>query len=235
MQAVILAGGRGMRMRPYTEIVPKPLLSVGGTAAIEILVQQLIQKRFKTIWISLGYQAKLVKAFIQGCRFNADIRFVHEHKRMGTAGCLGLLKGKTEPHFLVVNGDIFTDFAFDKFFRQHCRRRAYLSLAVCNYTVNVPYGHAEINGDGTLRTFREKPELIFKVGAGIYACSAQMLEDLPDNSYCDFPYMFKKADRAGRKIFCSTMTGGYWKDLGRPDDFAEANAIFNGMRRWCNP
>ena len=246
MLSVIMAGGEGTRLRPYTQVVPKPLLPVGEKPILEIVIKQLKNEGFEDFIITTGYQGDLIKAYFQdGAKFGVTIEYTTEEKKMGTAGALSLIeKAITEP-FLIMNGDILTDLSLRKFMDTHIAAGAALTVGIIKYKLDIPYGVIKSNGR-IFESIEEKPRYFFDVGAGIYAASPELLDYIPKGNKMDFPELIKELKENSRNVECFEIDE-YWKDIGIMDDFEKANAeictwsherlfhLFSGVTKKCAP
>ena len=174
-QAIILAGGKGTRLKPFTKNIPKPLMPIGKFTILEIVIRQLKRYGFKHITITVNHQAKLIKAFFgNGKKFNVAIDYVSEKKPLGTMGPLQGVKNLPE-NFLVMNGDILTDLNFHKLFVNHKKNKNLFSISSYKRNELIDYGLLEINKNNNLKKFIEKPRKIYLVSMGIYILRKNVL------------------------------------------------------------
>lgn len=227
MTAIILAGGKGTRLKPLTISIPKPLLPVGDFPILEILIRQLINAGVKRIVLTLGHMAPLFKAVIgngHGTRWDIPIDWLTENEPLGTAGPLRLIEN-LEPNFLVMNGDLLTTLDYESFFRFHTRNQASGTIAVNRRKVHIDYGVVESTPEGVLLEYQEKPTLSYGVSMGINALSRDCLQFIPAAGRFDMPDLMLAMQRAGRKVLCYD-TDCYWQDIGRLDDYEQASVDF---------
>jgi NDP-sugar pyrophosphorylase family protein len=223
MLAVIMAGGEGTRLRPYTQVIPKPLLPVGDQPILEILIRQLKNEGFEDLIITTGYRGDLLKAYFQdGSKFGVSIEYTSEKIKMGTAGALSLINRKITKPFLIINGDILTDLNLNRFLRTHESEKAVLSVGMVKFKLDIPYGVVKSNGK-IFESIEEKPQYFFDVGAGIYAASPEVLCYIPKGRKMDFPELIKKIKDDGMHVRCFEIDE-YWKDIGIMKDFEDVNA-----------
>lgn len=223
MQAVILAGGLGTRLRPYTTTLPKPLVPVGGAPILAILLTQLQRAGCRRAILAVHHRAELIKSFV-GCgeRFGIDVHYSVEPRPLGTVGPLALIPDLPDS-FLVMNGDLLTDLDFGDFFAFHQKRKAELTVATCQLESAVEYGVLTLDRRGSVvKAFREKPRSRITVSMGVYAFRRALLDRIPRGQPygADQLMMDMLADR--RQIGAYPFRG-YWQDLGRPDDYDRAN------------
>lgn len=224
-QVVILAGGQGSRLRPYTTVLPKPLLPVGEIPILEILVRQLKYYGFKNILISTGYLAELIEAYFgDGRRWGVDIRYVREAKPLGTAGALKLAK-HTENNFLVINGDVLTDMDFAAFLKWHVHQKAIASLTVRKHKIKNDFGVIEAGCGHTLLAYHEKPEHQSLVSMGVNALNIKAKSFIKTNESIGMPDLMLRMKSKAQRVCCYEVRG-QWLDLGRLEDLDRAQDIF---------
>jgi NDP-mannose synthase len=230
MKAVILAGGRGTRLAPYTYVLPKPMMPVGDKAILEILLRQIKRAGISQVVLTVGHLAGLMQAFFQdGQQYDLDITYSFEPKPLGTAGPLALVPGLEET-FLVSNGDVLTLLDINSFCAFHHQQGGVCTIAVHERQQHIDLGIIEQNHDDYQITgYVEKPSLDFKVSMGIYLFEPEVLKFIPKDQYLDFPNLVLKLLAAGERVVGYPYKG-YWMDLGNPDDYAQANQDFERMR-----
>ncbi len=222
-QAVILAGGEGRRLLPYTKVLPKPLWPVGNIPIVEILLRQLADVGIREVIMAVGYQAELMRVILgDGKQFGLNIRYSLEGKPLGTAGPLKKIKG-LDPNFLVLNGDLLTDFSFKNFIKDHLKSKAPATVAVFKRSVKVDFG-VVVDKNDKIIDYLEKPVLGYSVSMGIYAFNRDILKMIPDRKF-DFPDLVHKLIRMGKNP-ATFHFSGRWLDIGRPDDWEKADALF---------
>lgn len=230
LRAVVMAGGLGVRLRPLTEDLPKPMLPVGDRPVMEHIIEQLREVGIRKVSVTTHYKPeKIVEHFGTGDRFGVDISYVREDQPLGTAGALGLLRDLGEP-LLVMNADILTDIDFRVMLAYHRENQADLTVAVRRYEVAVPYGVVESDGARMTRLV-EKPSIGFFINAGIYLVEPRVLEHIPAGERHDMTDLIQRLLDAGRPV-ASFPVHEYWIDIGRPDDYQQAQAdLLAGRRR----
>ena len=233
MKAVILAGGRGTRLYPYTVVFPKPLVPIGDKPIIEIMLQQLQRAGIEDITISVGHLAELLMAFLgDGQKFGVRIEYVREDEPLGTVGPLRLIKDLPE-HFLLMNGDVLTDLDYGQLFRAHVAGAAAVSIATYRRNVAIDLG-VLVAKDGLLTEYIEKPTHIFDVSMGVYALNRSVLELIPAGVYFDFPMLIHTLLARGEPVR-SYPFNGIWLDIGRAADYEEAQKTFASLREKILP
>jgi NDP-sugar pyrophosphorylase family protein len=226
MRAVILAGGKGTRLQPFTVTFPKPLMPLGDNPILEILLFQLADAGFRHVTLSLGHLSSLIRAFIsQHNELNEKLHidFVEESSPTGTAGSLSSIRGLGDT-FIVMNGDLLTDICFLDLIAHHVRSGAALTIGSYLREQKTDFGILETNQDGMLVDYVEKPEHVFLVSMGIYVYQSNALKYIMPMAYLDFPDLVKTMLRNGERI-ASYNHRGVWLDIGRPDDYARAQEL----------
>lgn len=225
IQAILLAGGKGSRLRPFTTVLPKPLMPLGDYPIIEVIIRQLKNCGMTNIAISTGHLAGLIEAFLKdGKNWGVNITYVREAKPLGTAGAVKLVRNLAD-NFLVINGDILTDLNFVKFLKEHARKKYIASIAIKERVLKTNFGVIECNQKEILVDYIEKPEYKSYVSTGINAFHKRSLKYIRINESIGMPEFILKMQEAGEEIYC-IKNKGLWLDLGRLDDFESAQEIF---------
>jgi NDP-sugar pyrophosphorylase family protein len=228
-RAVILAGGKGTRLRPYTVVLPKPLMPIGDYPILEVIVRQLARAGFSRITLAVNHQAELIKAFFEdGAKWKVKIDYSLEDQPLGTMGPLKLIRD-LPANFLVMNGDTLTDLDFAVFHDRHAKSGELFTVSSAVREHLVDFGVLEPSPDGHLSGFREKPRLTYEVSMGVYMCSRAVLERIPAGRSYGFDHLMLELIRAGKPARL-VRHGGYWLDIGRPDDYAQAIDDFERLR-----
>ena len=229
MKAVVLAGGKGTRLVPYTRILPKPLMPIGDMPILEVLICQMKRYGVEEVILTVGHLAELLRSFFQdGSRFGIPIRYCYEDKPLGTAGPLAQVDG-LDNTFLVSNGDVLTTLDLGALVAFHRAEGATATIAVHRRTVNIDLGVIKFNGRNEVVDYIEKPKFDYDVSMGIYVFEPTVLEHIPRGRYLDFPDLVLMLLAAGHRVVGFPFDG-YWKDLGRPDDYDEATVEFETKR-----
>lgn len=220
-RAIILAGGLGTRLRPYTVAFPKPLMPIGKYPIMEIVIRQLAKNGFNHITIAVNHQAQLIQAYFgDGHQFGLTIDYSLEQEPLGTMGPLKLVADLPE-NFLVMNGDILTDLNYNTFYEDHVNSGSIFSISSFTRDVNIDFGVLEANNNGELIGFKEKPSLKYSVSMGIYMVKSSALHYIPGAGPYGFDDLMHQLLREGVRPRLAPHSG-YWLDIGRPDDFQEA-------------
>ena len=225
MMAIILAGGKGTRLKPFTMTIPKPLLPLGDLPILEVVLQQLTVAGFDRVVITLGHMAHLFVASIgDGNRWGLKIDYCREDEPLGTAGSLRLV-GDLEDNFLVMNGDLLTTLNYRDLLNRHVSAGAWGTIALHRREVHIDYGVVETYEDGTLKDYIEKPTIPYAVSMGINVLNKRCAEFIPDTGKFDMPQLMMAMRQAGGKVICHE-TDCYWQDIGRFDDYQQASEDF---------
>ncbi len=220
--AVILAGGTGSRLRPFTMVIPKPLLPLGDVPILEVLLHQLAADGFTRVIIALGHMGPLfVTHFGDGSVYGLRIDYVHEDAPLGTAAPLRALKDPPS-EFLVMNGDVLSDLSYADLLATHRRQKAAASMTVIARQEKVDYGVIELAKDGSFLDYREKPVIPYFVSMGINVLTPRALAHIPPTGRFDMPDLMLALHRAGERVYCHRCEC-YWQDMGRFDDYARAS------------
>lgn len=226
-RAVILAGGKGTRLRPFTVTFPKPLVPVGDMPILELLLRRLHASGIRDVTLTLGHLSELIRAFIaqhaSGALSEMKISFVTEARPTGTAGSLALVPDLDET-FLVANGDLLTNLDFSELIAFHRRSGAELTIASHTSRVKIDLGVLELDGGGRLVNYIEKPEMNYRVSMGVYVYEPSVLSLIKKGEYLDFPDLVL-ALLAQKREVAVYYFDGLWLDIGRPEDYARAQEM----------
>jgi NDP-sugar pyrophosphorylase family protein len=230
MHVAILAGGRGVRLKPYTTALPKPLVPIGEEYAIlDIILQQLCRQGFTHVTLAIGHLGSLIRAFVgDGSRWNLCVDYSDEERPLSTIGPLLNFLDRLPEHFLVMNGDVLTDIDYRHVLMSHSASGAPLTVATYQREVKIDFGTLETRGNHIV-SFREKPTLAYGVSMGVYAMSRSTLERYPRGVPFGFDDLVLDL-LARREKPVAYHFDGYWLDIGRPDDYDEANRRFEELR-----
>ena len=229
MKALVLAGGKGTRLAPYTSVFPKSLMPLGDMPILEIMLYQMKRAGITEIILTVGHLAHLISTYFNnGKRFGVNISYSHEEVPLGTAGPLSLVDGLDDT-FLVSNGDILCDLELRELINGHKQSGAVATIAMYNREVNIDMGVIELDGRNAVVGYLEKPNFTYPVSMGIYVFEPKALEYIPNNQYFDFPDLVLKLIENGERVLGYPFSG-YWRDLGRPGDFEDAARDFSTMR-----
>lgn len=229
MKAVILAGGKGTRLAPYTKILPKPLMPVGDMPILEIILRQMRRAGVEEVCLAVGHLAELLRAFFQdGSRLGLRLSYCYECQPLGTAGPLANVPGLDDT-FLVANGDVLTTLSLPDLVDFHRTQQAVATIAAHHRRVKIDLGVLRCNGGQRVNGYVEKPSYDYLASMGIYVFEPRVLNYIPRDAYLDFPTLIQTLIAANEPVV-SYPFQGYWEDLGRPDDYERAVRDFEALR-----
>lgn len=233
-RAIILAGGKGTRLKPYTIALPKPLVPIQEFPILEIVIRQLAQQGFDHVTITINHLSELIKAFFgDGSKWNINIDYSLEEKPLSTMGPLTLIDDLPED-FLIMNGDVLTDLHFGRFLDNHITEKNIFTISSYRRKEKSEYGVLDTNSNNELINFFEKPEQEMQVSMGVYAAKKEIMSLIPKDTFFGFDHLMLKL------IECSKLPKvnafeGYWMDIGRPDDYQKASDDFESMKEKLLP
>jgi NDP-sugar pyrophosphorylase family protein len=221
MKAVILAGGLGSRLKPFTEAIPKPLLPIGEKSVLEIQIERLKKSGFDEIYLATNYKSKYIENFFgDGSRYGVNLEISKEEKPLGTAGPLLLLKKKLTEPFIVMNGDILSLIQFDDFYKYSLKQDSLLTLSIKKEITPFAFGNILFDGD-YVTEIQEKPDIEMYILAGIYFMRPEIFKFFPRNEYFGMDVLIKKMLAKKSKITKYELKE-YWLDIGRLSDYEKA-------------
>lgn len=228
-RAIVLAGGKGTRLRPYTVVLPKPLMPIGDYPILEVIIRQLAVHRFDRITLAVNHQASLIQAFFgDGTRWGVRIDYSLESRPLSTIAPLRLIADLPED-FLLMNGDILTDLDFADLLRRHRESDALFTVAAAAREHTLDYGVLSIDDGNRLIGFQEKPAVRYCVSMGVYVVSREVLSLVPPDTAYGFDNLMHDLIRRGDHVSVYTHEG-YWLDIGRPDDYLQAIDEFERLK-----
>ena len=227
MKALILAGGRGTRLKPYTMVLPKPLMPVGDFPILEIILRQLKHCGVDEAVLAVGHMAQLFEAFFQsGDRLGLKISYTFEAQPLGTAGPIAAVIDRLGDDFIVMNGDLLTTLDFGCMYLYHTRMRAAATVAIYQRETRIDFGVIESSSDGKLIGYKEKPTYNFDLGMGVNVINRNaVLKYLKQGEYIDIPDLMMKMSGDGAPIYCYREKC-FWLDIGNPSDYENATEAF---------
>lgn len=228
MQAIILAGGKGTRLKPFTNAIPKPLVPIGEMPILEVVLRQLHHSGVTKVVLAVNHLARLIEAFFgNGSSLGLDITYSMEDRVLGTAGPIRLVK-HLEDDFLLMNGDLLTTINYSDLFDYHKKNRAMATIATFKKEVKIDLGVLETKNNEFV-DYIEKPTYYFTVSMGIYALNKKVLHFIPEDDKFDMPDLLLALHKAGEKVQC--YSGEYdWLDIGRIEDYERAVDLFESRR-----
>jgi NDP-sugar pyrophosphorylase family protein len=230
LRAVIMAGGRGSRLAPYTTVLPKPLMPLDDRPILGVVLEQLAAAGVARVTISVGHLSGLIESWVRHHEpsLALPVDFVYEDEPLGTAGALGNIE-RPPSTFLALNGDILTDLDFTTLIAHNQARGSIATLAVNERTVQIEYGVVHTHADGAIRALEEKPTLRYPVSMGVYAMEPEVVDLIAPGERIDFPDLLLRAIKRGHAVQTLPF-GGYWRDIGNRSDYEGAIADFAADR-----
>jgi NDP-sugar pyrophosphorylase family protein len=229
VMVVVLAGGKGVRLRPYTTVLPKPLLPVGDIPILEVALRQLKSYGFKRVVLSVNHLAKLIQAFFaDGSNLGLDISYCLENEPLGTAGCISLVENLSDT-FLVMNGDLLTTLNYAALVRAHIESSASATIGAFPREVAIDFGVLELDDNGELLAYKEKPKLEYIVSMGVNVFDKSACEFISHGQYLDIPTLMIRLKDAGKRVM-TYRSDCEWLDIGRQEDYELAVVEFERSR-----
>lgn len=226
---VIMAGGLGTRLRPLTEVTPKPMIPVGPKPVLETIIENFAEQGFVNLYLCLNYKGEIIRGhFGDGRRLGVNITYLQEDRRLGTAGALSLLSERPQEPVIVMNGDLLTKVDFVRLLDFHHQQGFCATMAMREHQQQVPYGVLKIGDGYVVNELVEKPVERYYVNAGIYILDPQTLDLVPDQKFYDMPTLFNTLMNQGEKVGGFPLRD-YWVDIGRMEDLERASAEFSEM------
>ena len=233
-RAIVLAGGVGTRLKPYTVVLPKPLMPIGEYPILEVIVRQLVHQGFTHITLAVNHQAEILRAFFgYGQKWGVCIDYSLETKPMSTVAPLSLISDLPE-NFLLMNGDLLTDFDLSGFLERHVAGGRLFTIAAARRLQVIDYGVLNIDSSHRLTGFSEKPQMEYLVSMGVYAVNRRILQFVPPDSKYGFDDLMKDLLSNDEPVTVEPYEG-YWLDIGRPDDYERAIEEFEQRRQQFLP
>lgn len=219
---VIMAGGKGTRLEPFTRILPKPLIPIGNKPIIEIIIDKFYEFGVTDFYISVNHKSKMIKAFFEDTVRPYCINYINEDKPLGTAGSLKFLEGQLDGPFIISNCDILIESDYSELLNYHNGHKNDMTLVASVKNYRIPYGICEIENGGILCRIREKPEYNFLVNTGLYILESKALSLIPGNQYFDITELMEKLRSEGGKIGVFPVSDKSWIDVGEWDEYRKA-------------
>lgn len=229
IRVVVLAGGKGARLRPYTTVFPKPLMPIGEMPILEVVLRRLKAFGFEQITLSVNHMAEMIKTFFgDGSKLGLDITYSMENEPLGTAGALSIIEGLGDT-FLVINGDLLTTINYRDLVNKHIASNATATISVFQREVKINFGVLETGQSGELLKYEEKPQFELLVSMGVNVFSKSALEFIPYAKYLDMPEFMMNLKAAGKRVLIY-RADCEWLDIGRPEDYEAAIKLFGHSR-----
>jgi len=216
---LIMAGGQGTRLDPFTKILPKPLMPIGDKTIIELIIAKFQNFSINHFFISINYKANMIKLFFEELNRNYSVEYIEETKKLGTIGSLTFLKGKLDKPILVTNCDIIVDIDYTEFLEFHEKNNFDISLVASLINYKIPYGICEIETGGVLKYFTEKPEYSFLASTGMYIINPSLIELIPENTFYHVTHLIEKVRKNGGKVGVFPINENSWLDIGEWNEY----------------
>lgn len=218
---VIMAGGLGTRLYPYTKILPKPLIPVGEIPIIEHIINRFHQQGVSEFHLIVNHKKNMIKAYMNEVEKEYSVSYVDENQPLGTGGGLSLLKGQINQPFILSNCDILIDEDYEKIYQHHMSEGNFITMICSLKNLKIPYGVVEISEDGGIEEMREKPEISFFTNTGMYVVNSEVIEGLDFNKKIDFPDIIERYKNQGAKVGVYPISENSWLDMGQLDELDE--------------
>lgn len=224
---VIMAGGKGERLKPITNIIPKPLVPLGEKPIVQIIMEQFASHGSKSFFLSVNYKADMIQDYIEQISDKQyEVSYIKEDFPLGTAGSLSLLKGKINQAFFISNCDILIDQDYDEVYRWHKENRNEITAVAAIKNYNIPYGTLTMKKDGLLEDLQEKPSLTFFVNAGVYLMESHLLNEIPQNKFLHITTLMEQVKARGGRVGVYPVSEGSWMDIGNWMEYNKTQQVF---------
>ena len=227
ISVVIMAGGKGTRMEPFTKVLPKPLLLINEKPIIEHIIEQFLNTGCLNFFLTVNYKGKILKAYFEELQPDYNISFVDENEPLGTAGALQFLKGKFDKPFFVTNCDIVVKSDYTNLYEFHQNGNYDITIVASAKEYQIPYGACELNGEGHLSHINEKPKFDFLINTGLYVLNTDILELIPENNFYHITQLIADAKKQGKKVGIFPIEDEAWVDIGQWAEYEKALGFFN--------
>ena len=220
LPVVIMAGGQGTRLRPLTNVLPKPLIPIGEQTMMEDIMDRFVECGCKNFYVSVNYMADFIRHYFDNfSKHNYNIEYFQEDKPLGTAGSLHLLKGKINETFFVSNCDSILDEDYGEILRYHRENKNEITVVSVMKSIYIPYGTLETGENGLLESIQEKPEIAYKINTGMYILEPHLLTEIPSDRIYHITYLIEKLVAEGRRVGVYPVHDGSWTDIGNWEEF----------------
>lgn len=225
---VIMAGGKGTRLLPYTNVLPKPLIPIGNEPIIERIIDQFRAFGCNKFYLILNYRKNMIKAYFNESEHDYQIEYIDEDIPLGTGGGLSLLKNKLKETFILSNCDVLIRDDFSKIYEFHKQSENKISMICSVKNFKIPYGIVHTGTNGAIESMEEKPTMSFYTNTGCYVVDPEVLKHVPDNTYADFPQIVDEYRKNGYKVGAYPINESAWLDMGQMDEFEKMKRVFEG-------
>lgn len=226
LPVVIMAGGKGTRLKPITNVIPKPLVPVGDKTILEVIMDQFEEIGCKKFYMSVNYKADIMEYYLSQLDHKYDIEFFMEEKPLGTIGSVSLLKGKITTPFFVSNCDSINDQDYRDVYDYHIQNNNDLTIVTMVKSFRIPYGVIETGEDGIMTALREKPELNYQVNTGAYILNPECIDEIPEGEFFHITHLMEKITARGGRVGCFPVSEGSWHDMGEWPEYLKMIKVF---------
>ena len=214
LPVVIMAGGKGTRLKPITNVIPKPLIPIGDKTILEEIMDQFEGIGCKKFYMSVNYKSDMMRFYLEQLDHHYDIEFFEESKPLGTIGSVSLLKGKISTPFFVSNCDILIDQDYRDVYDYHIKNKNELTIVTAIKSFKIPYGVIETGKDGLMTGLQEKPEITYMINTGVYILNPECIDEIPEGEFFHITHLMEKIKKQGGRIGCFPVSEQAWKDMG---------------------
>lgn len=214
LPVVIMAGGKGTRLKPITNVIPKPLVPIGDKTILEVIMDQFEKIGCHKFYMSVNYKADIMKYYLSQLPHHYEVEFFQEEKPLGTIGSVSLLKGKINTPFFVSNCDSINEQDYRDVYDYHINNHNDMTIVTMVKSFKIPYGVIETGEDGLMVNLKEKPEQTFQVNTGVYILNPELIEEIPEDEFFHITYLMEKVKKRGGRVGCFPVSEHSWKDMG---------------------
>ena len=214
LPVVIMAGGKGTRLKPITNVIPKPLVPIGNKTILETILDQFEEIGCKNFYMSVNYKADIMRYYLGQLEHQYNIEFFQEDKPLGTIGSVSLLKGKITTPFFVSNCDILIDQDYRDVYEYHLNNHNDLTIVTAVKSFKIPYGVIETGDDGLMTGLQEKPDITYMINTGVYLLNAECIDEIPEGEFFHITHLMEKIKQRGGRVGCFPVSEHAWKDMG---------------------
>ena len=219
LPVVIMAGGKGTRLKPITNVIPKPLVPIGDKTILEVIMDQFESIGCHKFYMSVNYKADMMKYYLSQLRHQYDIEFFMEDKPLGTIGSVSLLKGKIYTPFFVSNCDSINEQDYRDVYDYHVNNQNDMTIVTMVKSFQIPYGVIETGADGLMTALKEKPEQTYQVNTGVYILNPELIDEIPENTFFHITHLMEKVQARGGRVGCFPVSEHAWKDMGEWSEY----------------
>lgn len=227
LPVVMMAGGKGVRLYPYTKILPKPLIPIGDLPIAEIIIDEIKRYNCKDYYLIVNHKKNMIKSYFNDIKKDYNIEYVDEDIPLGTGGGLSLLKGKINSTFILTNCDIIIRADLADIYKEHVKKKNVITMVCCKKPIEIPYGVIEASEDGAIVSMTEKPRIEMLTNTGLYFVEPRVIEELEDNTAIGFPDIIEKYKNKSERVGIYSIEEDEWLDMGQPEELERMRRILN--------